>query len=1117
MPRSLRLAAIVLACASGVFLMAAPSALARNTNLFQFSFGGSSSTPADPYPLSEPSDIAVDQADHDVYVTDTGNHRVEKFDSSGNLLLMFGKDVNQTTGGNVCTIASGNTCRAGASGTAPGELVAPNFIAVDNSAGPSKGDVYVGDAGDNIVSKFTENGALIESWGTEGQFSGINPLYGLAVDQSGNLFILGESVTWLEQEGTQHTVFGYPRGTSAGGLGIDAEGHLYKADGSPEVTKFTDTGENLGEPDGTGQAVGLTIDPTSNDLFVDEGGSSINHFALNCGQYCQPQDVFGSGHLNGARGLGVDGSDHTVYVANAGEGDVAVFVAVLLPDATTEPATEIGQTTAKLNGNADPAGGGNVTGCHFEYGTDTSYSLGSVPCSPATPYSSATSVSAEVMGLVAETTYHYRLVDESSKGVSDGPDRTFMTHAVPGISTDPPTNVTASSATLNGSWVGNREDTHYYFEYGPTESYGSKSGEPPGTDGGSATGPQHATFELTGLTVFTTYHYRIVASNSVGTSFGADRTFSTLGGHEFTASFASAGSGAGQLSDPQGIAVNESTRAVYVADTDNHRVVEFDSSGNFVSAWGWGVSDGSAASEICTSGCQAGIAGTGTGQFTEPIFVAVDNSGGPSSGDVYVADIAHDIVQKFDKSGNLVTSWGTEGATTYSGGISGIAVMTNGKLIVQPGGGNGIAVDSFGNVFGGSLAIDLTTNDHYDNNGGEVLEYKMGEGPSVDGFGSEQLNEAKGIAIDTATGAVYVANSGDNDVLVFSPVPVPEVISAPVTTVGSTSATLTGEVTPNNGASVTGCHFEYGIDTSYSLGSVPCSPATPYSGRTTVTANVSGLTPFTTYHFRLAATDSNSKNLYQYSRDRSFTPMPAFAPSVDGISVSELTPRTATLSAEINPNMSATIYRFQYGTSAGYGSQTLPSESIGSDGSDHSVSETISELQPGTTYHFRVVAVNQIGVAEGSDSTFNTPDRPQVASTAASDVTESAADLSATVRPGFRATTYHFEYGPTIGYGSSTPESQSVGSDDAIRPVSSSISGLSPLTVYHFRIVATNAIGTTDGPDQAFATAATSTITPVPVTCKQGFVKKHGKCVKKPHHHHGHGGRHKQKHHRRSN
>ena len=86
------------------------------------------------------------------------------------------------------------------------------------------------------------------------------------------------------------------------------------------------------------------------------------------------------------------------------------------------------------------------------------------------------------------------------------------------------------------------------------------------------------------------------------------------------------------------MAVNEATGDIYVADTGNHRIVRLDSAGNFISAWGWGVSDGNAASEVCTSGCQAGVPGNGAGQFTTPRYIEVDNSGGASEGDVYVGD-----------------------------------------------------------------------------------------------------------------------------------------------------------------------------------------------------------------------------------------------------------------------------------------------------------------------------------------------------------------------------------------------------------------------------------------------------------------------------------------------
>ena len=78
---------------------------------------------------------------------------------------MFGEEVDETTGGNVCTAASGNTCKAGASASVPsGAFESPTFVAVDSSSG----DVYVGDTGDNLISKFNEEGELVSNWGSGG-------------------------------------------------------------------------------------------------------------------------------------------------------------------------------------------------------------------------------------------------------------------------------------------------------------------------------------------------------------------------------------------------------------------------------------------------------------------------------------------------------------------------------------------------------------------------------------------------------------------------------------------------------------------------------------------------------------------------------------------------------------------------------------------------------------------------------------------------------------------------------------------------------------------------------------------------------------------------------------
>ena len=65
-----------------------------------------------PYPLSEPIDIAVDQATEDVYVTDSGHHRVEKFGPQGAFILMFGLEVNKTAVEASRPVSEQNVCPA---------------------------------------------------------------------------------------------------------------------------------------------------------------------------------------------------------------------------------------------------------------------------------------------------------------------------------------------------------------------------------------------------------------------------------------------------------------------------------------------------------------------------------------------------------------------------------------------------------------------------------------------------------------------------------------------------------------------------------------------------------------------------------------------------------------------------------------------------------------------------------------------------------------------------------------------------------------------------------------------------------------------------------------------
>jgi hypothetical protein len=89
-------------------------------------------------------------------------------------------------------------------------------------------------------------------------------------------------------------------------------------------------------------------------------------------------------------------------------------------------------------------------------------------------------------------------------------------------------------------------------------------------------------------------------------------------------------------------------------------------------------------------------------------------------------------------------------------------------------------------------------------------------------------------------------------------------------------------------------------------------------------------------------------------------------------------PRTAWLNGVINPRGVPTVYRFQYGSTESYGRTATGVEGTYDRNKRYAVAAFVEGLRPGTTYHFRVVAINRDGTTRGGDMTFTTPE-PQTA------------------------------------------------------------------------------------------------------------------------------------------
>ena len=193
------------------------------------------------------------------------------------------------------------------------------------------------------------------------------------------------------------------------------------------------------------------------------------------------------------------------------------------PTAITGPVSAVGPTSATVSGTVNP--GGQATTWYVEYGTGTSY--GSQTASASAGSGSANvAVSRSLSGLASGTTYHYRVVATNAAGTSRGADGIFTTSAAPAAVTGAATGVTPTSATLTGTVDPNGRATTWYFEYGTSTSYGTRTAVRDAGSGATAVGVAAGVSSLARGRV---YHYRLVASSDAGTTRGADRTFTTFG------------------------------------------------------------------------------------------------------------------------------------------------------------------------------------------------------------------------------------------------------------------------------------------------------------------------------------------------------------------------------------------------------------------------------------------------------------------------------------------------------------------------------------------------------------------------------------------------------------
>lgn len=496
-------------------------------------------------------------------------------------------------------------------------------------------------------------------------------------------------------------------------------------------------------------------------------------------------------------------------------------------------------------------------------------------------------------------------------------------------------------------------------------------------------------------------------------------------GYGLSGSFGAEGSGIGQFNEPSGVAVNNSTGDVYVVDKDNNRVEWFNSTGSKFE----GQFNGS---------------GTPATSFSGAEGLAIDNSGktkaeDPSVGDVYVEDVGNKAIDKFSAIGAYEGQLaGTCGNAAEVPPCANSTFSPFGRLL-------GVAVDPSGNLW--ALESERT-----------VYEFSD-VGDLVQKFNIESGLESPtpGFAVDSSVNAVYTNYYGGY-VLMFESATGSFLHYHELAGVSALAFDPTGDhlfVGDGNGVA----EFEPVIHYEE-------APIDEFAGRLN---RGSGIAVSSTGSVYVADAAGDHVDI--------FMPGVAEAPLVHGVNASAV-PIEAKLEAEVSLYGQTTEEcKFEYGKTLAYGKVASCNPATLEGFGEQKVSATVTGLEQNTTYDYRIVVKDPGGTVEDT-STFTTPafEAPKIESEGVSGVSSAVATLQAQINPVYQQTTCSFEYGtePSLKTGTTAIACPaSLGNGDSGVGTTVALSGLNAGTTYYYRVVASNATGTSSGAIERFATVPT--------------------------------------------
>ena len=503
--------------------------------------------------------------------------------------------------------------------------------------------------------------------------------------------------------------------------------------------------------------------------------------------------------------------------------------------------------------------------------------------------------------------------------------------------------------------------------------------------------------------------------------------------HPFLFSFTGSGTPAGSLGEPTAMAVDATTGDVYVADSASDVIDKFSPSGAYICQI-TGVGDSSSS----PSECDSSQPGAPSGSFSGMLHLAVDNSTGPSAGDVYVADSGHGVIDRF-------SPMGTYQSQISLSEVNGIGVDGGGNLWVSRNDG-GYEVMGFSKADG--FTQELQTISEFSPPGVRLLQFVQtqiessdatfavnngsaiyGTGEAEGAFGAIKSQvEADGELDETSADfnlledclfcqTAIAADQSTDDIYILDHQREPQSLLGHITEYDSSGS----EVAQFGSTQLGSFHSETGeLPGGIAVNMLDGEIYAVYSEGADSTVYVYGPTP---------------------------------GPRVTLEQPTDVQTRAVTINAAVNPHGADTTYQFEYGVDGSY-SHTVPTVpgDAGSGTSYVPVSASLAGLQPGTTYHYHVVAANANGTSDGADGTFTTKPVPVIDSAVASNVGPTSANLNAKIDPHGNAASYRIEYGTDTSYGHSTPEVP-IGAGESDVSVAQSVTGLTSNTTYHWRVV----------------------------------------------------------------